>query len=62
MGPDVDVYDWLGEVFDCLLIQPMTLSVGFSFLTRHPTTGELRYMYAAQELAYASTKIRTKVK
>ena len=49
------------EVFDCLLIQPMRVKVGFSFLTRHPLTDEVGYMYAAPELAFAEANIETKV-
>ena len=49
------------NVFDTLLIQPMRIKVGFSFLSRHPLTNTVQYMYAAPELAYAEANIESKV-
>ena len=58
---NLDVFQWLTAIFDVLLVQPMRVKVGFSFLTRHPLTNTIQYMYAAPELAYAETTIDTKV-
>ena len=52
----------MSQVFECLLIQPMRIKLGFSFLTRHPLTDEIGYMYAAPELAFAEANIENKVK
>ena len=58
---NINVHDWLTEICDVLLIQPMRIRVGFSFLTKHPTKHNLQYMYAAPELAYANGVIETEV-
>ena len=59
---DLDVYSWMSQIFECLLIQPMRIKVGFSFLTRHPLNEEIGYMYAAPELAFAEAVIENEVK
>ena len=56
------MYQWLTEIFDVLLIQRMRIQVGFSFLTKHPLTHSVEYMYAAPELAYKSAIIETQVR
>ena len=55
----LDVYEWISEIFENLLFQPFKVSVGFSFLTHHPTNEKkpMSYMYVAQELSFASAKI-----
>ena len=58
---DLNMYDWLGNLFDCLLIQPVTIQIGFSFLTKHPLTETMDYMYAAPELSCERARVSTEV-
>ena len=58
---DLDVHEWIISILKQMLFQPMQIAVGFSFLTRHPLEHTLSYMFAAPELAFAKTRVRTKV-
>ena len=53
------MYEWINDIFENILFQPFKVSVGFSFLTHHPTNEKkpMSYMYAAQELALANAMI-----
>ena len=53
------MYDWLTEITSKLRLADIFLWVGFSFLMRKTSEeGEdLKYMFAARELAYARTKV-----
>ena len=59
---DIDLHEWVISILKQLLFQPMTIAVGFSFLTKHPIENTISYMYAAPELAFARAKIQNKVK
>ena len=61
LAVDLDVHEWVISILKQTLFQPMHIAVGFSFLTRHPLDHTLSYMYAAPELAFAKTRVRTKV-
>ena len=52
------MYAWLNEITSKLRLADIFLWVGFSFLMRKTTEEgeELKYMFAARELAYERTK------
>lgn len=55
---ELDMYAWLNEITSKLRLADIFLWVGFSFLMRKTTEEgeELKYMFAARELAYERTK------
>ena len=60
---NLNVYDWLQSIGDCLRWQPMTVWLGFSFLMRTVSGDkyDLVYAYAARELPFAKLKVSDKV-
>ena len=53
------MYEWLGEITSKIRLADIFIWVGFSFLMRKTTSEgeELKYMFAARELAYERTKV-----
>ena len=60
---DLNVYEWVKSVGDCLRWQQMDVWLGFSFLMRAVTGDQYNivYAYAARELSFAKLKVTTKV-
>ena len=54
----MDVVDWLQEIRDAILYEPINLWLGFSFLCRNSRSGDIIYLFACPQLSPFHSKFR----